>query len=229
MVGYTWSLQYVSPLPSGIVETKLHPLTLSYDEVQKKLDALIDKTAGDVAAVPNPPRSLLGSETSASYVNRRNGLYVFSVAAVDEVGNIGPAAKTTILLDKYVPSTYITTINTVTDEFGTVTLSLYGGGYTYDGTITTIYIDKDGKAPYDRVLTMAGGGFGSCLTTASPAFAFRHGEGFVPHRTCSSGPRTVLLKTHPFHTESGTVKIQNTYDFMPDWAPVVIHIHITST
>ena len=152
-------MQYVSPLPSGIVETKLHPLTLSYDEVQKKLDALIDKTAGDVAAVPNPPRSLLGSETSASYVNRRNGLYVFSVAAVDEVGNIGPAAKTTILLDKYVPSTYITTINTVTDEFGTVTLSLYGGGYTYDGTITTIYIDKDGKAPYDRVLTMAGGGY----------------------------------------------------------------------
>jgi len=222
VVGYTWSLQYVSPLPSGIVETKLHPLTLSYDEVQKKLDALIDKTAGDVAAVPNPPRSLLGSETSASYVNRRNGLYVFSVAAVDEVGNIGPAAKTTILLDKYVPSTYITTINTVTDEFGTVTLSLYGGGYTYDGTITTIYIDKDGKAPYDRVLTMAGGGYRVVSDNRITGISLSDmAEGSYRIGLVHQDRGLYFSKRILSITESGTVKIQNTYDFMPDWAPVV--------
>ena len=33
-----------------------------------------------------------------------------------------------------------------------ITLTINGGGFTYDGTISKIYLDQDGKAPYDVTL-----------------------------------------------------------------------------
>lgn len=231
VVGYTWSLQYVSPLPSGIVETKRHPLKLSPEEVRQKLDDLLAKQQGAVSSLAAPPRYNQGSATSASYTNRRNGLYAFSVAAIDSVGNIGPAAISTLLLDKYVPSTYITTVNAVPDEFGTISLTVLGGGYTYDGTITSVFIDRDGKAPYDREFSSGTGSFRVTSDNRITGISLKDLEEGKYRIGLVHSDRGLYFSGRILTvTETGTVKIQNTYDFEPDWAPVVTsytyHINI---
>ena len=40
------------------------------------------------------------------------------------------------------------------DEANMATLTINGGGFTYDGTISKIYLDQDGKAPYDATLEL---------------------------------------------------------------------------
>ena len=42
---------------------------------------------------------------------------------------------------------------------GGTTLTINGGGFTYDGTISKIYIDQDGQAPYDVTLELANNQF----------------------------------------------------------------------
>lgn len=233
VAGYTWSLNYISTLPYGISETKRHPLTLSADEVQQKLGELLTNKNDEIQNPPSLPKYIQSSNTSATYRNRRNGLYVFSVAAIDHVGNIGPSSSVTLLLDKYIPSTYITTVNATPDQFGNISLSIYGGGYTYDGTISTIYIDKDGAAPYDRVLTSETGGFrvnsDNRITGISlsdmPEGSYRIGLLHTDRGLYFSGR---LLSI----TEMGTVKIQNTYSYEPNWSPVVTtykyHINVAT-
>src|SRR5574344_434462 len=222
VAGYTGSLQYVAPMPQGVVETKLHPLKLNNEQVKERVDAMLQKQTAEMQKLSTPPPYLQGTNTSASYANKRNGLYVFCVSAIDTVGNIGPAATLVILLDKYVPATYITAIDTKRDQFGTVSLSIYGGGFTYDGTITKVYFDRGGKAPYDRILSSDTGAFrvtsdnriANISLSDMEAGTYRVGLVHSDRGLYFSNIRLLV-------NETGTVKIQNTYDFEPDWAPVV--------
>ena len=122
---------------------------MSVDEAKPIVSALLSSHADDALHAEKPPKRMLGKEKGVSYANRKNGLYAFSVAAIDEVGNIGEAAVSLFLLNKYVPSTYITSVTSSSDMFGNITLDIVGGGFTYDGTVDTVYIDRDKKAPYD--------------------------------------------------------------------------------
>ncbi|HZK20381.1 MAG TPA: HAMP domain-containing protein, partial [Treponemataceae bacterium] len=47
----------------------------------------------------------------------------------------------------------IWSVNHTVNDFGDVDVSIYGKGYTYDGIISKIYIDEDGQAPWDYILT----------------------------------------------------------------------------
>ena len=81
-----------------------------------------------------------------------NGIWAFSVAAIDTVGNVGEHSTIYISMNKYVPHTVISYINTKVDDFGTIDLSIFGNDFLQDGTINAIYISKDGKN-YDAILT----------------------------------------------------------------------------
>jgi len=100
------------------------------------------------------PKKLVTKKESTSFDNVENGLYAFSVAAIDSVGNIGESATVLLELNKYKPYTLITALLPKTDELGNTNLSIIGKGFTYDGKITTIFIDKDKQAPYDKVLSL---------------------------------------------------------------------------
>jgi serine phosphatase RsbU (regulator of sigma subunit) len=80
-------------------------------------------------------------------------VYAFSVAAIDDVGNIGDPAIITLVLNKYIPSTAITTVSTAYARTGELNVTLLGQGFTFNGTITAVYFDADGAAPYDYVFT----------------------------------------------------------------------------
>lgn len=151
VAGYTWTLEYLSPVPQIISGSVNHPCTLPEQEI-RRIAAEAAAAAQQSAAPVLLPQRIQGTEPQASFQNRINGVYRFSAAAVDTAGNIGVPASQLLVLNKYAPRTVITRFDSTTDIYGTVSLRLFGEGYTYDGYISEIYIDSDGQAPYDMTL-----------------------------------------------------------------------------
>jgi hypothetical protein len=151
LAGYTWSLEYIAPIPRAIRQSPGHPLGVTdaeaFADVVRTFDDLISRRT----PIAPPPSRIVGRGTSASFENRVNGIYAFSVAAIDEVGNIGETAVTAFALNKYIPSTVITAVSVQPDKTGALDISILGRGFTYDGSVTAVYFDRDGKAPYDYV------------------------------------------------------------------------------
>ena len=221
IAGYSWNLSYVAPLDASVTETKLHPITLSDDAVRSHVQSVLTRYDGIENRASPPPRRNLGNVTSTSFQNRQNGLYTFSVCAIDSVGNIGPATAVTLLLNKYIPSTAVVAANAKTDTFGKVTLSLAGRGFTYDGTIQTIYIDADGKPPYDKNFIRKNGDFTVTSDERITGISFDDLEagtyriGLVhPGRGLYFSGRILTINDY------GTVKIETPYEYQVGWKPV---------
>ena len=159
---YLYKIDYLGSIPKSIAVSKKHPMRLSESEVEEVRHSLLQKYQEQL----NRPRYLTPSNSiqtrslvTGRYYNRPNGVYMISVSAVDEVGNISPPASSLYILNKYQPSTYITSVQQQRTDAGDSSLSISGGGFTYDGTIRELYIDSDGKAPYDLILTASAGQF----------------------------------------------------------------------
>lgn len=220
--GYTWNLQFISPLDSRAAETARHPMRFSGSDASLYVSELLSTHAADVEKADRPPEKMMGNGTETSYKNRRNGLYLFSVAAIDTVGNIGKPAEAFIVLNKYVPVTYIVNVDISVNMLGETTLDITGGGFTYDGIVSQIYIDSDGKAPYDLTLRRTDGSFrvqsddritsvklGNTLAEGSYHLGLMH-----PDRGLYMTGRIVRIAAN------GTVKIEHEYKFEPSWTTV---------
>ncbi len=219
VAGYTWNLQYLAPVDSRVVETKRHPLSVSDEEAGAVAANIMEQHADDIQKADPPPRRLMGTDTYASYTNTRNGLYAFTVAAVDTVGNIGKPSTVLLIFNKYVPTTYLLSVDRTVDVFGSVTLSIIGGGFTYDGTVSRIYVDRDGKAPYDMTLERSDGAFkvvsdnritGVKIGSTLDEGIYRIGLLHPDRGLYVSAP---LLRIE----RNGTVKIEKQYDYVPSW------------
>ena len=159
---YLYKIDYLGSIPKSISVSKKHPMRLTVSQVQDIRDSLIQKYQGSLAKPGRLTRSNATETRSLStsrYYNRPNGVYMLCVSAVDEVGNISEPSTALYILNKYQPSTYITSVQQTKGESGDSVLSISGGGFTYDGTIKEIYIDADGKAPYDLILSASEGQF----------------------------------------------------------------------
>ena len=159
---YLYKIDYLGSIPKSISVSKKHPMQLSAERVGEIRESLISRYEEELfkqnkitSSNANDTRNL----TTARYYNRPNGVYRILVSSVDEVGNISEPSAALFILNKYQPSTYITSVQQTKGEAGDSLLSINGGGFTYDGSIREIYIDADGKAPYDLILTAAEGQF----------------------------------------------------------------------
>ena len=217
IAGYSWTLSYEAAFDKSITQTALHPIAIPDEEVLRRLNTVLSRS--ESKNVPKPPRYILGKSPRASYKNHANGLYAFSVCAIDSVGNVGPASSLTLLLNKYVPSTFITAANAKADTFGAVDLTVLGGGFTYDGTIKRVYIDRDGVAPYDRTFDA-----GEFSVRSDERITGIHFEGL------DSGSYRIGL-VHPDRglyfskniltvNDYGTVKVENQFAYTVDWKPI---------
>ena len=157
IAGYTWNFEYIAPLDylavlnglqSGAATAKVVPASFNFQSA-----------AASRFTAHQPSPSLMTQNTSASFSNNDNGIYALSVAAVDSVGNISKPAVRYFVLNKYIPYTYITYIDSKVDESGTVNLSVLGRGFAESGLLSDIYLDRDGKPPYDLVLSRKNGQF----------------------------------------------------------------------
>ena len=155
---YLYRIDYLGSIPKSISVSKKHPMRLSSESVAEIRSSLLQKYESQLTK----ERKLTASNSTATYnlttvryYNRTNGVYMLSVAAVDEVGNISAPSSALYILNKYQPSTYVTAVQQAKTEAGESQLVITGGGFAYDGTVSEIYIDADGKAPYDLILTSA--------------------------------------------------------------------------
>ena len=144
VAGYTWLLDYLDAAGrfSGM------------DDEQFTEAAETMYQAGFISA----PR-IQGTGTSASYVNQDNGVWRFTVRAIDEAGNVGAASTIFFRTNKYIPHTYITFVDAAQDQQGILNIRIIGRGFSQDGEVTRIFLDRSGEAPYDRVFLLSRGDF----------------------------------------------------------------------
>ena len=151
--GYVYRFDYAGGIPKSIAVSKNHPMKLSESIVLEIKEELHQKYQKELLKKRKFQEKIQTQGLkSKKYYNLKNGVYVFSVAAIDECGNLGENSSELVILNKYQPSTYISSIETQKNEASEIILNVYGGGFTYDGTISEIYIDKDGKLPYDLII-----------------------------------------------------------------------------
>ena len=158
--GYNYELVYLGAIPKTLVENKTHKISYSAERVAQELNALEQKYDSSLQK-ENPLKGNIKafSTKSKTFNNQSNGVYRFTVNAIDEVGNIGRSRSILVFLNKYRPSTFITSAKQKLNDFGEPELEITGGGFAYEGTISRIYIDRDGLAPYDMTLTAKDGQF----------------------------------------------------------------------
>ncbi|MDR2965555.1 MAG: SpoIIE family protein phosphatase [Treponema sp.] len=115
--GYTWNLQYLGTDSAYVSEN----------------------------AVDNPPSAILGRSTSTIFGNQENGTWGFSVSAVDQAGNIGPASSMVFRANKFTPYTNVNYIYAHQDEQGKIFIRLIGRGFTTNGAIDSVVLAQNGK------------------------------------------------------------------------------------
>lgn len=223
VAGYNYELEYLGSVPSNMAVTKTHPLKLKDEVVLAKVDELTQKYISKAEKNYKFKSNIATRNLRTPYFNnRRNGVYLFSVVAIDEVGNVSDSSSVLLILNKYNPQTYISSAYQTSSDIGELELVINGGGFTYDGTISEIYIDKDGKAPYDLKLYRKDGDFkvvsntkisnikiGTSLDEGSYKMCLLH-----PDRGLHVSDKIVEI------SQSGTVKIQAEYVYKPRYSIV---------
>ena len=94
-----------------------------------------------------------------SFNDHDDGVWAFSVAAVDTAGNEGEASTIVFKLNKYIPYTAISDVKTNVDEYGDMTITISGRGFTAGGTIERIFISTEARPPYDYEFLRSRGDF----------------------------------------------------------------------
>lgn len=217
---YHWKIRKVSGIENVFTQRKGHPFLEKKEKALEYIQNLINKN-----------ENLLGEKQYFSAANKaqtipktyfsniENGLYLFTVFAVDSVGNIGEQKSIFLPFNKYQPKTKIKSITTTELSNGDQLLSIYGKDFLYDGTISSVFIDKDGKFPYDieikkdeltyKVFSnrIENVNLGNLLDEGSYYVGVYHTErGF-----CWISKPPLKIQTN------GTIKIDSEYEYIPDY------------
>jgi hypothetical protein len=163
IAGYTWELRYLGGLePAGRALVKAAAAALRGDKGgQSAIPGLSPYEAGLVEAAGRalPPPVLLGAKPETSYRNVENGYWLFSVASIDSVGNIGDTAAIFLRANKYQPYTAVLLAESRRDDFGSTAIRILGKGFSAGGLIDRVVLDQDGKEPWDLDRSRLGNGF----------------------------------------------------------------------
>ena len=200
--GYSWNLDYLTA--AGSFE--------GMDDEQFTAAAEERYSQG----LSGTPR-IMGNRTSVSYTNHDDGVWRFSVRAIDEAGNVSPVSLLFFRTNKYIPYTYVTMADAAQDQQGILNIRLIGRGFSQGGLVTRIFLDSDGKPPYDREFLLSRGDY--TVVSDREIRGLRVGdidEGV--YRIGLEHPLRGLYFTGPIATvsELGTVKFG---DYSGAWQP----------
>ncbi len=125
-----------------------------------RLDYLGPETRmpGELPQFSVPPRVTTAVPT-ISRTNAPDGLWVLTVAAVDDVGNVGPPRAVPLRLDKFVPFTRVVGTTVERDLLGRHRLAILGQGFLANGEIRQIVLDRTGEPPWDHEFNLRQDGF----------------------------------------------------------------------
>ncbi|MCR4580404.1 MAG: SpoIIE family protein phosphatase [Treponema sp.] len=151
---YSYRLDYLGDIPKNIAVSRNHPMKLSSAKVAAIKESLENKYAKSAAKKRSYSLSQRAKgRNTKKYYGMENGVYVLTVWALDLVGNVSEQASKIVILNKFQPETYVTGIEQKKAETGELLLTIKGAGFTYDGRISRIYIDRDGLEPYDYTIS----------------------------------------------------------------------------
>ncbi|MDR0540191.1 MAG: SpoIIE family protein phosphatase [Spirochaetaceae bacterium] len=109
---------------------------------------------------PNPEAGRnMGMRTSLFYDDIDNGAYRFRVYALDYAGNVSAPALYYFRLNKYVPRTYITFIDSTQDIQGKLAVLIRGRGFSEGGAVNEIEFRRAGEKAAERVIRFNAGEF----------------------------------------------------------------------
>ncbi|MCQ2589644.1 MAG: SpoIIE family protein phosphatase [Treponema sp.] len=230
VAGYNYQLEYIGSIPNAYVVNKTHSISQTPEEVVQAMAQVLEKYQPKLENVKKLKSSILTSDIkSKTFNNRDNGIYRFTVCAVDEVGNVSEPASILVALNKYRPTTFVTSAYQTANKLGELELTINGGGFTYEGIINKIYIDRDGKAPYDLVLSRDKGEFklrsdnkitNVQIGTALDEGTYRVGLVHTDRGLYFTGS---ILKID----QNGTVKIQSEYQVESKYRFIDSHYKLT--
>lgn len=95
------------------------------------------------------PVHIVTQQTEKNYINIDNGIWLFGVSAIDVAGNVGPLQVAAVRTNKYIPVTIISSITAEEDLLGRVKLKIVGRGFTEDGVIQKVLLDRNTEEPFD--------------------------------------------------------------------------------
>jgi len=221
IAGYTYALTWLQTLPGEMESNYRHKMTLSEEATAEKLSAIEEKYAATVEKGADLPKRVLTAKTSVSF-DRKNGIYLFTVAAIDSVGNISKSVSSIVALNKYVPSTKLTNSPVAEEtESGEIQLTLTGQDLKYYGTVTEIYIDDDGAEPYKLSLSAKNQDFRVTSDTRieNVKLGYELDEGNYRVGIKHSGESRIIWTSQSYLKidQAGTVKTELPYTYTPDW------------
>ena len=221
VAGYSWTLTKIAPLDKSLAVTKSKKLELSPEETGKVLSSIIEQNEDKISKAKVPSAKINSSSSQAAFRNRENGLYVFSVRAIDSVGNAGEPENSWIFLNKYKAATLIRNVTAVPDDLGNVSIEITGQEFSYDGEISEVILTK--KSSGEKFVFKKDGGDYSIqklkgdnekisgikidgMKAGTYSVQIRHSE-----RGLSTWKNSLVIG------ENGTVKYEKQYNFEPEW------------
>ncbi|MCL2196161.1 MAG: SpoIIE family protein phosphatase [Treponema sp.] len=96
------------------------------------------------AAINSVPSRIMGTNTSAGFSNQDNGIWAFSVSAIDQAGNIGQASSIIFRTNKFIPYTSVSYVDAQQDEQGILTIRILGRGFSTGGIVDSIVLEREG-------------------------------------------------------------------------------------
>ncbi|MCL2804408.1 MAG: SpoIIE family protein phosphatase [Treponema sp.] len=114
IAGYTWNLQYLG---------------------------MNTAAANESFRIISPPSAIMGGNTLVNYINQDNGLWAFTVSAIDQAGNIGQPSSLIFRMNKFIPYTTISFVDAQQDEQGELTIRILGRGFLTNGRITSVVLE----------------------------------------------------------------------------------------
>ncbi|MBN1523589.1 MAG: SpoIIE family protein phosphatase [Spirochaetales bacterium] len=129
-------------LPSG------EPIS-GYAYSLKYLSSDYSSFLADEKLYPSPGSNIQVTSSQKEFSNIDNGIWVFSVRAVDKAGNSGESASIVFKLRNYIDVTYITSVTVQPSPLGELAATLFGRGFAAGGLVEEVIIDRDAKQPWD--------------------------------------------------------------------------------
>ena len=219
--GYSYGLSKIAEIPAKFSFSSKNRTKVSEEELKNYAEKILGADEKSFQRKIKLSGAVYKNPVFA-FKNQRNGLYILSVAAVDEAGFVGEPKNIPVLLNKYVPHTYISSIKENVSSFGDIAIELSGNDFAYDGTVRSVIVDSDGKPPYDFVASKDVQDFSvsnSKISGINLGHELDEGSYFVGvvHSTRGiSFTKTKALKISP----NGTVQIENEYEYVPSWKAV---------
>ena len=219
IAGYSWAFTQISKLDAKFSVSRTRKLSMSEEKCKKSLEEILEKNLEKSLGAKSPGSKILGKNARASYKNRANGLYLFSLCAVDTAGNVSEPATAFVFLNKFKAAVKIDDVQAEIDDFGTAFLEISGFEFKSDGTVSevvltekdsgekisfaqkdfTVVQDKSGKSKIEGIKIRN-------LKAGSYKVQIRHtGLGV------SSWSKNLVVG------ENGTVKYERQYNFEPVW------------